>query len=67
MSSGAVAAGLDRLGWKAARARWFDLQAAAAVGQMALIDAYEAEFARHRLHAAQMLLTAEDLATASCI
>ena len=62
VSSGAVAAGLDRLGWKARPRALVDLQAAAAVGQMALIDAYEAEFARHRLHAAQMLLTAEDLA-----
>lgn len=62
VSSGAVAAGIDRLGWKARPRALVDLQAAAAVGQMALVDAYESEFARRRLHAAQMLLTAEDLA-----
>ncbi|MHC5954123.1 amino acid kinase family protein, partial [Streptococcus pyogenes] len=39
-----------------------ELQAAAAVGQMGLIQAYEAAFARHGVRTAQILLTHEDLA-----
>ena len=62
VSSGAVAAGIRRLGWRARPARREDLQVAAAVGQMGLINAYEETFAQHQLHAAQVLLTAEDMA-----
>jgi len=39
-----------------------DLQAAAAVGQMGLVQAYETAFAKYDLHTAQVLLTHEDLA-----
>src|SRR5690606_1264760 len=39
-----------------------ELQAAAAVGQMGLVQAYEAAFARHGIRTAQILLTHEDLA-----
>ena len=62
VSSGAIAAGMGRLGWRRRPARMDDLQVAAAVGQMGLIEAYEEAFARNGLHAAQTLLTAEDLA-----
>ena len=62
VSSGAVAAGNNRLGWKQCSSSWVDRQVAAAVGQMGLINVYEAAFVRHQLHAAQVLLTAEDMA-----
>lgn len=62
VSSGAVAAGVRRLGWEGRPAAREELQVAAAVGQMGLINAYEEAFARHQLHAAQVLLTAEDMA-----
>ena len=39
-----------------------ELQAAAAVGQMGLVQAYETAFSRFNLHTAQILLTHEDLA-----
>lgn len=62
VSSGAVAAGMSRLGWSQRPSEIFRLQAAAAVGQMILIQAYESHFQRFGLHAAQVLLTHEDLA-----
>ena len=62
VSSGAVAAGMQRLGWRERPHAMHALQAAAAVVQMCLVDAYEQAFARHGLHAAQILLTHEDLA-----
>lgn len=62
VSSGAVAAGVRRLGWHTRPAAHVDVQVAAAVGQMALINAYEAAFAAHAIHAAQALLSAEDMA-----
>ena len=62
VSSGAIAAGVGRLGWKKRPARQSDLQVAAAVGQMGLIEAYEEAFSAGGLHAAQALLTAEDMA-----
>lgn len=62
VSSGAIAAGMQRLGWKARPHAMHDLQAAAAVGQMGLAQAYETTFIRHGLKAAQILLTHEDLA-----
>ncbi|MGU9950896.1 MAG: glutamate 5-kinase [Gammaproteobacteria bacterium WSBS_2016_MAG_OTU1] len=62
VSSGAVAAGVQRLGWKQRPQLRADVQVAAAIGQMKLADAFEDGFSRHNLHAGQMLLTAEDMA-----
>jgi glutamate 5-kinase len=61
VSSGAVAEGMQRLGWTKRPAEVHELQAAAAVGQMGLIQTYESCFAEHGLHTAQVLLTHEDL------
>ena len=61
VSSGAIAEGMQRLGWKTRPRAIHDLQAAAAVGQMGLVNAYERAFARYSLHTAQVLLTHEDL------
>ncbi|MEO8751824.1 MAG: glutamate 5-kinase [Casimicrobiaceae bacterium] len=62
VSSGAIAEGIKRLGWTARPHAIHELQAAAAVGQMGLVQAYEAAFAKFGLHTAQILLTHEDLA-----
>lgn len=62
VSSGAIAEGMARLGWPRRPKAMSELQAAAAVGQMGLIQAYEAAFARHGVRTAQILLTHEDLA-----
>lgn len=62
VSSGAIAAGMQRLGWQRRPHALHELQAAAAVGQMGLIQAYESCFGRHRLLTSQVLLTHEDLA-----
>jgi len=62
VSSGAIAEGMQRLGWKKRPRAVHELQAAAAVGQMGLVQAYETGFARFGLHTAQILLTHEDLA-----
>jgi glutamate 5-kinase len=62
VSSGAIAEGMQRLGWRTRPTSIHDLQAAAAVGQMGLVQAYESCFRRHDLHAAQVLLTHADLA-----
>jgi glutamate 5-kinase len=62
VSSGAIAEGMQRLGWNARPTSIHDLQAAAAVGQMGLVQAYESCFRKHGLHAAQVLLTHADLA-----
>ncbi|HZR02907.1 MAG TPA: glutamate 5-kinase [Burkholderiales bacterium] len=61
VSSGAVAEGMQRLGWRKRPKQLHELQAAAAVGQMGLIQAYESCFRKHGLHAAQVLLTHDDL------
>jgi glutamate 5-kinase len=61
VSSGAIAEGMQRLGWKTRPHAVHELQAAAAVGQMGLVQAYESCFRAHDLHAAQVLLTHEDL------
>ena len=61
VSSGAIAAGMQRLGWTRRPHEMHKLQAAAAVGQMGLAQAYEDAFTRHGLHTAQILLTHEDL------
>ncbi len=65
VSSGAIAEGMQRLGWQTRPDNIHELQAAAAVGQMGLVQAYEASFRQHGLHAAQILLTHEDLADRS--
>jgi len=62
VSSGAIAAGLQRLGWRRRPHALHELQAAAAVGQMGLIQAYESCFREHQLITSQVLLTHEDLA-----
>ena len=56
VSSGAVAAGMSRLGWQERPSAIHELQAAAAVGQMGLVQAWESSFARHGKHTAQILL-----------
>jgi len=61
VSSGAIAEGMARLGWVQRPTSMHDLQAAAAVGQMGLVQAYEVEFSKHKLRTAQILLTHEDL------
>jgi glutamate 5-kinase len=62
VSSGAVAEGMQRLGWKKRPTAVNELQAAAAVGQMGLVQMYESCFSQHQLHTAQILLTHDDLA-----
>ena len=62
VSSGAVAEGMTRLKLKQRPSSIHALQAAAAVGQMGLVQAYEACFKRQGLHSAQILLTHDDLA-----
>ncbi len=61
VSSGAVGAGMGRLGLKKRPTDIAQLQAVAAVGQSILVEAYERSLHRHGRHAAQVLLTAEDL------
>ncbi len=61
VSSGAVAAGMARLGLRTRPVDIPRLQAIAAVGQTHLVEAYEQAFGRFGLHAAQVLLTAEDV------
>ncbi|MBY0339828.1 MAG: glutamate 5-kinase [Rhodocyclaceae bacterium] len=62
VTSGAIAAGMQRLGWATRPSAMHELQAAAAVGQMGLATAYEGAFAKHGINTAQILLTHEDLA-----
>lgn len=61
VSSGAVAEGMARLGWTQRPRTLHELQAAAAIGQMGLVQAYEKYLQEHDLHSAQVLLTHEDL------
>jgi glutamate 5-kinase len=61
VTSGAVAAGMQRLNQKTRPQALHELQAMAAIGQMGLIQAYESAFQRHGLRTAQVLLTHEDL------
>lgn len=61
VSSGAIAEGIKRLGWPSRPKALNELQAAAAVGQMGIAQAYETAFRPHGLHTAQILLTHEDL------
>lgn len=62
VSSGAVAEGVRRLGWSSRPRELNRLQAAAAVGQMGLVQQYEQAFQKHQLRTAQILLTHDDLA-----
>jgi len=62
VSSGAIAEGMQRLGWTRRPSAMHELQAAAAVGQMGLVQVYESCFREHGLHTAQILLTHADLA-----
>ena len=61
VSSGSVAEGISRLGLKQRPNTLHELQAAASVGQMGLIQAFENNFQKHGLHSAQVLLTHDDL------
>jgi glutamate 5-kinase len=61
VSSGAVAEGMKRMGWSRRPSSLHGLQAAAAIGQMGLVQAWESCFQRRGLHTAQVLLTHDDL------
>lgn len=61
VSSGAVAEGMSRMGWRNRPHNLNELQAAAAIGQMGLVHAWEAGFQKYDLHTAQVLLTRDDL------
>ena len=62
VSSGAIAEGLLRLGWTRRPSALHQLQAAAAVGQMGLVQCYETCFRGHGIATAQVLLTHSDMA-----
>jgi len=62
VSSGAIAEGMKRLGWRARPKEVHELQAAAAVGQMGLAQMYETKLRENGLGSAQVLLTHADLA-----
>jgi glutamate 5-kinase len=61
VSSGAVGAGMGRMGLTSRPQELAHLQAVAAIGQSSLIEAYERAFRAHARHAAQVLLVADDL------
>lgn len=61
VTSGAVALGRVHMGWVGRNLSVHEKQAAAAIGQPLLMQAYEQGFARYGLHVAQMLLTKDDL------
>jgi len=61
VSSGAVAEGMSRMGLTKRPEELHELQAAAAIGQMGLIQSYESQFQHYDLHTAQVLLTHDDL------
>jgi glutamate 5-kinase len=62
VSSGAIAEGMKRLGWTTRPHELPELQAAAAVGQMGLVQMYESCLSSHGMPSAQVLLTHADLA-----
>ena len=62
VSSGAIAEGMKRLGWRTRPTELHELQAAAAVGQMGLAQMYETQLSHHGMGSAQVLLTHADLA-----
>lgn len=61
VTSGSVSAGMQQLGWAKRPHALHQLQAAASVGQMKLIQAYASECKLHEIHTAQILLTHSDL------
>jgi glutamate 5-kinase len=61
VSSGAIAEGMSRLKWDKRPTEIDKLQAAAAVGQMGLVQTYESEFTQYNYHTAQVLLTHNDI------
>ena len=61
VSSGSVAEGMSRMGWDKRPTELAKLQAAAAIGQTGLIEAYETQFKKHGIQAAQILLTHDDI------
>ena len=61
VSSGSIAEGMHRLQWTNRPTAIHELQAAAAVGQMGLVRAYESELKGHGIQTAQILLTHDDL------
>ncbi len=63
VSSGAIAAGVHRMGWKQKPKKISHLQAAAAVGQVSLVEGYEKEFKKNGLTTAQVLITGEDFSS----
>jgi glutamate 5-kinase (EC 2.7.2.11) len=63
VSSGAVAAGMSRLGWAQRPKAVHEQQAAAAVGQSSLIQAYEELFQHYQIKTAQVLLDHDDLSS----
>ena len=62
VSSGAIAEGMKRLGWTTRPKELNELQAAAAVGQMGLVQMYESKLSEQGMRSAQVLLTHADLA-----
>jgi len=60
VSSGSIAEGMARLHWQKRPGTLHTLQAAAAVGQMGLIQSYESAFSQYGYHTAQILLTHDD-------
>lgn len=65
VTSGSVAAGMQKLGWQRRPHEIHQLQAAASVGQMGLVNAYATECSKHGIHTAQILLTHSDLSDRS--
>ena len=61
VSSGAIAEGMKRLGWATRPKAIHELQAAAAVGQMGLVQVYESQLRDNGVGSAQVLLTHADL------
>ena len=61
VSSGSIAEGMSRMGWTLRPTALPELQAAAAIGQTGLIQAYQTEFQKYQIQAAQILLTHDDV------
>ncbi len=61
VTSGAIGAGMDKFGWKTRPTVLSDKQAAAAVGQVVLMEAYEKAFGRLGVTVAQVLLSRSDM------
>jgi len=62
VSSGSIGEGVRKLGWQVRPRALHKLQAAAAVGQMSLIQSYETAFNQYGILTAQILLTHADFA-----